>query len=263
MADNVVIVTRQLVKMADNSQDKTANTPDNALKNDDSTLDSAPECESIAADDIQQNAAKAENFDKISISELLKKYGIGRDPLYARMRYLAITTWKVSGKAYLDAGQIAQMDGLHDHIKATGRMEGYPIPEPTGPKPEGEGQKLQAAQGESTVEDNVEKSFSLVVSENGAFETQAETTTLQTQTINTTISNADIEQIKLEAQQRVKTKRMAVIQVARAYEENPEKLPLEIQQEIEQAEMAAISTPISQRSYYDPNVLAQLVIQTL
>ena len=250
--------------MADNSLNKTANTPDNALKNDDSTPDNTLENELLSADDIQQNAAKAENFSKISILELLKKYGIGRDPLYARMRYLAITTWKVSGKAYLDAEQVAHMDGLHDHIKATGRMEGYPIPEPTGPKPEGEGQKLQVAQeGESTQEDNAEKSFSLVVSQNGAFETQAQTSTLQTQAINTTISNADIEQIKLEAQQRVKTKRMAVIQVARAYEENPEKLPIEIQQEIEQAEMAAISTPISQRSYYDPNVLAQLVIQTL
>jgi hypothetical protein len=130
--------------MADNSQDKTANTPDNALKNDDCTADNMPENESLSADGIQQNAAKAENFDKISILELQKKYGIGRDPLYARMRYLAITTWKVSGKAYLDAQQVAHMDALHDHIKATGRMEGYPIPEPTGPKLEGEVQPTTA-----------------------------------------------------------------------------------------------------------------------
>lgn len=144
MADNVMRVTRQLQKMADNSQDLTANTPDNALKNDDSTPDNAPECESVVADDIQQNAAKAENFDKISISELLKKYGIGRDPLYSRMRYLQITTWKIGGKAYLDAGQVAHMDGLHDHIKATGRMEGYPIPEPSGLKQEEEAQPTTA-----------------------------------------------------------------------------------------------------------------------
>ncbi len=39
MADNVRRVTRQLQKMADNSQDLTANIVDNALKNDDCRLD--------------------------------------------------------------------------------------------------------------------------------------------------------------------------------------------------------------------------------
>ncbi len=74
-----------------------------------------------------------ENFSKISILELREKYSIGRDPLYARMRYLQITTWKSGGKAYLDADQVAHMDGLHAHIQQTGRMEGYPVPEPSGP----------------------------------------------------------------------------------------------------------------------------------
>lgn len=70
---------------------------------------------------------------KISILELQQKYGIGRDPLYARMRYLKITTYKVSGKAHLDVEQVEYMDGLHEHIQQTGRMEGYPVPEPSGP----------------------------------------------------------------------------------------------------------------------------------
>ncbi|MBD2341248.1 hypothetical protein H6G64_30215 [Calothrix sp. FACHB-156] len=70
---------------------------------------------------------------KISILDLQKKYGIGRDPLYNRMKYLKIKTWKVLGKAHLDAQQVAHMDALHEHIKATGRMEGYPVPEPSGP----------------------------------------------------------------------------------------------------------------------------------
>jgi len=73
---------------------------------------------------------------KISILELQKKYEIGRDPLYARMRCLQIKTWKVSGKAYLYADQVAHMDALHDHIKATGRMEGYTVPDPSGPQDE-------------------------------------------------------------------------------------------------------------------------------
>lgn len=76
-----------------------------------------------------------ENF-KISILELQEKYGIGRDPLYARMRYLQIKTWKVSGKAYLYADQVAHMDGLHEHIQQTSRMEGYPVPPPSGPQDE-------------------------------------------------------------------------------------------------------------------------------
>lgn len=70
---------------------------------------------------------------KISILDLQKKYGIERDSFYARTRYLRITTWKEGGKAYLDAGQLAHMDGLHDHIKSTRRMEGYPVPDPSGP----------------------------------------------------------------------------------------------------------------------------------
>ncbi|MDV2997624.1 MAG: hypothetical protein N4J56_007329 [Chroococcidiopsis sp. SAG 2025] len=74
-----------------------------------------------------------ENFSKIAIGDLQKKYSIGRDPLYARMNYLQITTWKIDHKAYLDADQVAHMDGLHAHIQQTGKMKGYPIPEPSGP----------------------------------------------------------------------------------------------------------------------------------
>jgi hypothetical protein len=80
-----------------------------------------------------ESSQKEENFSKISILELQKKYGIQRDSFYARTRYLRITTWKESGKAYLDADQIAEMDGLHEHIQQTGRMQGYPVPEPSGP----------------------------------------------------------------------------------------------------------------------------------
>lgn len=83
---------------------------------------------------------KEENFSKISILDLQKKYGIQRDSFYGRTRYLRITTWKEGGKAYLYADQIAKMDGLHNHIKTTGRMEGYPVPDPSGPVDEEEQQ---------------------------------------------------------------------------------------------------------------------------
>lgn len=75
---------------------------------------------------------------KIRTLELQKKYGIERDAFYARTRYLRITTWKEGGKAYLDAGQTAHMDALHEHIQQTGRMQGYSVPEPSGPIEEDE-----------------------------------------------------------------------------------------------------------------------------
>ena len=80
-----------------------------------------------------ESSQKEENFSKISILELQKKYGIQRDSFYARTRYLRITTWKEGGKAYLYGDQIAEMDGLHEHIQQTGRMQGYAVPEPSGP----------------------------------------------------------------------------------------------------------------------------------
>jgi hypothetical protein len=81
--------------------------------------------------------------------------------------------------------------------------------------------------------------------------------------VEAVISNADIEQIKLEALERLKAKRLAVVEVARVYEENPNLVPLEIKREIEEAERAAISTPLSHRTYYDPKALVQAVIATL
>lgn len=107
--------------MIDNMESNSVNPTDNTQ---DITLELADDRQNI------------DNFPKISILDLMEKYNIGRDPLYKRMNYLQITTWKIGKKAYLDAEQVIYMDGLHSHIKATGRMEGYPVPEPSGPKDE-------------------------------------------------------------------------------------------------------------------------------
>ncbi len=71
-----------------------------------------------------------------SLVEIQKKYGISRDAVYRRMRYLQITTWKDDrGKSYLDAEQMHSMDELDAHMKANnGRMDGYPVPLPSGPE---------------------------------------------------------------------------------------------------------------------------------
>ncbi|MCC5604820.1 hypothetical protein [Nostoc favosum] len=100
----------------------------------DNQPDTQPDTLSIDSESSQ----KEENFSKISILDLQKKYGIQRDSFYARTRYLRITTWKEGGKAYLYADQIAEMDGLHEHIQQTGRMQGYVVPEPSGPIEEDE-----------------------------------------------------------------------------------------------------------------------------
>ena len=76
-----------------------------------------------------------------------------------------------------------------------------------------------------------------------------------------TISPADIQQIKVDAAQRVKAKRLATIKVSRAMEENPDLLPADIRAEIEAEELAMISTPIAQRNYYDPELLASLALE--
>ncbi|WDD36081.1 hypothetical protein PQG02_32290 (plasmid) [Nostoc sp. UHCC 0926] len=95
-----------------------------------------------------ESSQNVENFSKISILDLQKKYGIERDAFYARKRYLRMETWKEGGKGYLDAGQVAHMDALHEHIQRTGRMQGYPVPEPSGPIEEDE---QPAAQSSLTV----------------------------------------------------------------------------------------------------------------
>ncbi|WP_414623808.1 hypothetical protein [Calothrix sp. CCY 0018] len=121
----------------DNLHSSTKITPDSLPDNNQTLPDSSLQNYNVVADSMPDNtpddSQSVDNFARIPISEFLKKYGIGRDPLYSRMRYLQITTYKIKNKAYLDAEQAEQMDGLHEHIKATGRMEGYLIPEPSGP----------------------------------------------------------------------------------------------------------------------------------
>jgi hypothetical protein len=296
LADNRDMITRQVKNMADNNHKKESLSQqthqtidvigaDNLVINDVMTADNAPYTGQLSADSITiqaenapdsmvneeysmvnaddrqtDNSENIEFFDKISILELQKKYNIKRDALYKRMGYLRITTYKVSGRACLYAEQVAHMDGLHEHIKGGHPMDTYPKPEPTGPSLK-QDKSLHIVEDEPYSEDNVKTSSSIVMSPNSTVEPTRNTPSPTV--INTVISQADVEQIKSEAQQRVKAKRLAVIQVARAYEENLDKLPFEIQQEIKEAEMAAISTPLSHKNYYDPNALAQLAIQNL
>jgi hypothetical protein len=91
----------------------------------------------VTSDDFPtDNSENVDNFEKISIPELQRRYNIKRDSLYKRMAHLQIRPWKVSGHACLDAQQVRSMDKLHDYIRSNKRMESYPKPKPSGPKHE-------------------------------------------------------------------------------------------------------------------------------
>ncbi|BDI20956.1 hypothetical protein ANSO36C_67580 (plasmid) [Nostoc cf. commune SO-36] len=169
-----------------------------------------------------EDSQKEENFSKISILDLQKKYEIGRDPLYARMRYLQIKTWKVSGKAYLYADQIAQMDALHDHIKTTGRMEGYPVPEPSGP-----------------VEEEQPTSSTLAVAETQQLSTTSNYAPKQKRSQSS--PQDDVAAIVNSAQNKAAGTLIAENVLAQHFIQNPELLPDELKTKIkESAQMPGI-----------------------
>jgi hypothetical protein len=154
--------------------------------------------------------------------------------LYERIKFLEIKRAK-NTQGY-NTQQVASLDQLHEHILKTGKMDGFTK--------------------------SAEPTKAIVLVDDSNIERQQQPN-LPVEPITPTFSSADIQQIKLEAQQRVKTKRLAVLKIAQAYEEDPSLLPLEIRTEMEQEEMALLSTPLSHRGYYDPNALAQAVLASL
>lgn len=64
--------------------------------------------------------------------KVCENLGISRETGYNRMEFLKIKPWKDKNKSFLDASQIAHMNGLHEHYKKHGKFDGYAIPEPSG-----------------------------------------------------------------------------------------------------------------------------------
>ncbi len=252
------------------------NSADNRVNNDEISGDNALPIEQLSPDNMpdtlvlsQDSSALEEDrqiddfylpeiSDKLYIPELEERYRIKRATLYKRMEYLEIAPWKDGKKAYLNAEQIGHMDGLHKHMKMGKEMDCYPKPEPTGPKEK----SITLGASETTTEDDAQTSSAMTIPGTSAFQSASQPTRIQP-TITATFSEADVEEAKISAQERVKAKRLAIIKIARAYEEDPNMLPPEVRRQIEEAEMAEISTPLSHRAYYDPNVLAQLAIQSM
>jgi hypothetical protein len=66
-------------------------------------------------------------------TQVCQNIGISRETGYKRMEFLKIKPWKVKGKSFLDSAQVGHMNGLQEYYKEQGKLEGYPIPERTGP----------------------------------------------------------------------------------------------------------------------------------
>ena len=165
-----------------------------------------------------ESSQKEENFSKISILELQKKYGIERDAFYARTRYLRMKTWKEGGKAYLDAGQTAHMDALHEHIQQTGRMQGYPIPEPSGP--------IDEQQSDNTT-------ASITVQQSQQLDTKPDYSTGQRQHQNSEMEA--IAALVRSAQGKATGFIIAENMLTKQYIENPDSLPEELREKIKES----------------------------
>jgi hypothetical protein len=202
---------------------------DNPPDNETSVADSSP-------DSTVGDSQNVDNFSKIPISDFLKKYGIGRDPLYGRMRYLQITTYKIKNKAYLDAGQAAYMDALHEHIKATGRMDGYPIPEPSGPRKEETEQADTQAVSESSQlqQEEQEQTAAITVSQTQQL-TAAPELTVKERQHETLQMNSLASQVMQNAQNKAAGVLIAENMLAQQFIENPEMLPEELRVKIKES----------------------------
>lgn len=86
-----------------------------------------------AADIEPTTQPKNSSDEKKLLTELMKRYKIGRNQLYKRMGYLQIKPWKIGSRSYVYGDQLGHMDALHDHIQQKGMMRGYPVPAPSGP----------------------------------------------------------------------------------------------------------------------------------
>ncbi|MBO3461215.1 hypothetical protein G7B40_037600 [Aetokthonos hydrillicola Thurmond2011] len=192
--------------MADNSPDNQDISPDN---------------QDISPDTIQNTVTNSENFAKIAISQLLQKYSIGRAQLYDRMKYLQITTYKESGKAYLYPDQIVHMDGLHEHIKETGRMDGYPVPDPSGPV-----EQVEQVQEES-------QPAGLVVAQTQQM--AAPTYSAKGKRSQSKEQVDDVASIVRSAQGKAAGTLIAENLLARQFIENPDLLPEELRQKIKES----------------------------
>ena len=64
-------------------------------------------------------------FDRLPISSLTDRYGIGRTALYDRLKALGIEPTKDGRKSYLKSEQIQLLDQLHHHLSQGGTFDNF------------------------------------------------------------------------------------------------------------------------------------------
>jgi len=211
-----------------------------------------PDSIELITDQTQQTTDQTETINEVAnyqtIAQILERFGIQKAALYERLKFLQIKPSKGKrAQSLFNKEQVELLDSLDEHIKRTGKMDGF----------------AKVAQALSTEASQAQTQALVVTKDTSDTSIEAHQQNLVVQPVPTVISQADIRQIKSNAAERVKNLRLAEIEVARAMQENPNLLPAEIKQEIEEAEMAAISTPLSHKAYYDPKTLAQAVLASL
>lgn len=59
------------------------------------------------------------------IAKLEEKFSIKKAMVYKRLEYLKIKPFKEGRQLWLSDQQLADLEGLHEHMQATGTMDGY------------------------------------------------------------------------------------------------------------------------------------------
>lgn len=181
------------------------------------------------------------------ISELIKKANVSRSTYYRRLRYLQITPWHEAGKAYLHQDQSAMVDLLSEHIDRVRSVEGFPIPEPSGPPTDSEEALLLEEDDDSeseptptpatatalaTTEQKPGEQITQVNEGNEVVQASAEATTIPApMTLAEVVAKrAQMNAVKLLATEELATEYLI---------SNPDKLPPHLQNELNQVVTAS------------------------
>lgn len=67
-------------------------------------------------------------IDPYPVSQLMSRYGIGKQAVYNRLDALNIKPTKQGNRSYISLDQLQALDSLHDHIAAGGTMANFQSP---------------------------------------------------------------------------------------------------------------------------------------
>jgi hypothetical protein len=271
----------------DNCQTIDINLVDNQVNNDAILVNSmpdnelllpnnVPENETLLADSIEIQAdltADTESSptdkllkepipDKLSIKGLEERYKIKRAALYKRMEYLGITSCREGKNAYLNAEQIAHMDGLHEHMQ-NDKMDNYPIPQTIGAKEKEEltsqlqnftPEKLEISDGAITLQQSGITEANINHNSASNYEPELEV-------IEPSISEAQLGEIDTEAQYLAATRLIVPEELADYYESTGNFTIPEIIQSIEQRREKTAQRWKAKHAALHPKHVTQLLME--